>query len=90
MESGADVALLARRKEKLDTVAEVTRSLGCHALSVQCDVTDEENVKKAVQEVIGTFGKIDILLNNAGIAVHGGVHTLTETSQWSDAKVDWR
>lgn len=77
-ESGADVALLARRKEKLDTVAEGIRSLGRRALSVQCDVTDEENVKKAVQEVIGTFGKIDILLNNAGIAVRGGVHTLTE------------
>lgn len=81
-ESGADVALLARRKEKLDAVAEGIKSLGHRALPVQCDVTDEDSVERAVQEVIDAFGKIDVLLNNAGVAVRGGVHTLS-MDEWN-------
>lgn len=51
--------------------------MGHRALPVQCDVTNEEDVQKAISEVIDNFGQIDILLNNAGIAVHGGVNTMT-------------
>jgi gluconate 5-dehydrogenase len=75
-ESGADVALLARRVEKLDETAKKVEALGRRALPVACDVMDESSVAKAVDEVIAGFGKIDILLNNAGIAVGGGVDTL--------------
>ena len=42
---GADVAILARRKEKLDQVAEEVRSLGVKCLPVKCDVNDLEEVK---------------------------------------------
>lgn len=70
---GADVALLARRKERLEALAEEIRSTGRRALAVQCDVANEESVEKAIEEVIGYFGKIDILLNNAGVAIRGGV-----------------
>lgn len=76
--AGADVALLARRKDKLTEVADEIKALGRKALAVQCDVSNEESVKLAVQEVLDTFGKIDILLNNAGVAVRGGVHDLSE------------
>lgn len=76
--AGADVALLARRKNRLDEVAEEIRSLGQKALPIECDVTDEESVKNAITEVITTFTHIDILLNNAGIAIRGGVHQLSE------------
>ena len=76
-QEGADVALLARRKEKLDSLAEELESTGVKTLAVQCDVADEESVKNAVNEVITYFGKIDILLNNAGIAIRGGVHSLS-------------
>lgn len=75
---GADVAILARRKEKLEEVAEEIKSMGRKVLPVQCDVSNEESVKNAIEEVLKFFGKVDILLNNAGIAVRGGVHTLTE------------
>ena len=44
---GADVAILARRKEKLDQVAEEVRSLGVKCLPVKCDVNDLEEVKAA-------------------------------------------
>lgn len=78
---GADVALLARRKEKLTAVAEEIRATGRRAIAVQCDVANEESVKSAVEEVLKEFGKIDILLNNAGIADLGAVDTMT-VEQW--------
>lgn len=78
---GADVALLARRKEKLEAVAAEIQSMGRKAIAIQCDVSKEESVKNAIDEVLKAFGKIDILLNNAGVAVRGGVHTLAE-EEW--------
>ena len=76
--AGADVALLARRIEKLKDVKAEIEKTGRKAIAVRCDVTDEESVKNAMQTVLDTFGHIDILLNNAGIAVRGGVETMTE------------
>jgi NAD(P)-dependent dehydrogenase (short-subunit alcohol dehydrogenase family) len=77
-EAGADVALLARRIEKLESVKSDIEKLGRRAIAVQCDVTNEESVKNAMQSVMDAFGKIDILLNNAGVAVRGGVDDMTE------------
>lgn len=76
-EYGADVALLARRKDKLEALAAEIEMNGRKALAVECDVTDENSVKQAVQQVIDKFGKIDILLNDAGVAVGGTVEQLT-------------
>jgi len=64
---GADVALLARRMEKLEKVKADLEELGVKALAVECDVTDVQQIKDAVKEVKDHFGKIDILVNNAGI-----------------------
>jgi NAD(P)-dependent dehydrogenase (short-subunit alcohol dehydrogenase family) len=83
---GAKVALLARRKEKLDKLVDEIKSNGGEALAVACDVANEENVKAAVEEVLARFGKIDILLNNAGIAMLGSVEALT-ADKW-DASMD--
>lgn len=77
-ECGAKVAILARRKNQLDQVAEEMRAKGAQVLTVQCDVSKEESVKSAVEEVLAQFGKIDILLNNAGVAVGGAVDTMSE------------
>lgn len=79
--SGANVALLARRVEKLEEVAKEIEDLGVGVIAVKCDVSNEESVKEAVEEVIEKFGKIDILLNNAGVAVRGDVVHLTE-DEW--------
>lgn len=76
--AGAHVALLARRVEKLEEVVAQIHDLGQNAIAVQCDVTDEESVKNAIEEVIKKFGRIDILLNNAGVAVRGGVDSMEE------------
>ncbi|MDR2109285.1 MAG: SDR family oxidoreductase [Coriobacteriales bacterium] len=81
-EYGADVALLARRTDKLGETAKKVEALGVRALPVACDVTDEQSVEAAIKTVIDAFGKIDILLNNAGIAVGGGVDSL-ELEDWN-------
>ncbi|MCI1902995.1 MAG: SDR family oxidoreductase [Enterococcaceae bacterium] len=76
--NGADVALFARRADRLEAVAKEIEKMGRKALAVPCDVMDEKAVAAGVQKVIDTYGKIDILLNNAGIAIPGGVEDLTE------------
>lgn len=75
--AGADVALLARRIEKLNEVKTEIEQLGRKVVAVECDVTKEESVKTAMQTVLETFGHIDILLNNAGVAVRGGVDSMS-------------
>lgn len=77
VQQGADVALLARRKDRLDSLAQELRGLGGRVLTFACDVTDEQQVKAAIDATVKEFGHIDILLNNAGIAVRGGVHQLS-------------
>ena len=79
---GANVALLARRKEKLDAVAAECKEIGVDAIAVPCDVRDEEAVKAAIAEVFDHYGRIDILINNAGVAVRGGVDSMTE-EEWN-------
>lgn len=76
-EYGASVALLARRKDKLDHVVKEIEDKGGKALAVQCDVSDEESIKSAVEEVMSHFGQIDILLNNAGVATGGSVENIS-------------
>jgi len=77
-QAGASVAILARRKEKLEETKAKINKNGGRCIAIACDVTDEESVKAAVSEVLKEFGRIDILINNAGVAVRGGVDTLTE------------
>jgi len=63
---GAKVAVCARRLDRLtELVAEIT-SKGKEAIAIQMDVTKKDEVDKAVQTAVSTFGKLDILLNNAG------------------------
>lgn len=76
--AGANVCLLARRVEKIEELAKEIEGLGVKSISVKCDVTKEDEVKAAIETVVNEFGRIDILLNNAGIAVRGGVDTLSE------------
>jgi NADP-dependent 3-hydroxy acid dehydrogenase YdfG len=64
---GAAVVAGARRKERLDgLVEEVTRN-GGKAIAVGCDVTDERQAHALVDRAIEEFGRIDVLVNNAGV-----------------------
>lgn len=66
-EAGADVVVAARTLAKCEATAEKVRALGRRALAVSCDVTSAGQVKAMVDAALETFGRIDILLNNAGI-----------------------
>jgi 2-deoxy-D-gluconate 3-dehydrogenase len=65
-QAGADVALVARSEDDLVRVAERVRAEGRNAVSVRCDVTDDDDIDRAVRECIDGLGFIDILVNNAG------------------------
>lgn len=65
-ENGAKVVAMARRMEKLNELKAEIEAAGGDCLPVQCDVTDEQNIISAVQQAIDHYGKIDILINNAG------------------------
>jgi NAD(P)-dependent dehydrogenase (short-subunit alcohol dehydrogenase family) len=67
-EEGASVAILDLDLEKAQNVAAQINKKGGQAVAIGLDVSDENQVKTAVAEVIETFGRIDILFNNAGIA----------------------
>ena len=67
-EEGAILVLCARRKEKLDEVAEALRAQGSQVLSIAADVSREEDCVRVVEEAVKAFGRVDVLVNNAGMA----------------------
>ncbi|HTS59020.1 MAG TPA: 3-oxoacyl-[acyl-carrier-protein] reductase [Terriglobales bacterium] len=66
-EAGAAVALAARSQEKLEELARAITAKGGQAVSFAMDVGDEQQIKAGCKAALEKFGKIDILLNNAGI-----------------------
>ena len=66
-EAGADVVLAARRVDKLEGTAELVRSSGRRALSVATDVADPAQCQAMVDAAMAEFGRVDVLVNNAGI-----------------------
>ena len=73
---GVKVCCNSRTQSALEIVKNIT-SFGGDAIFVQADVSIEEDAKKIIDETINSFGKIDILFNNAGIVVGGAIDTTT-------------
>lgn len=66
---GADVALVARREDRLtELAAEIESETDASALVYPADVSDEDEVEAAVEKTVSAFGRLDVLVNNAGIA----------------------
>lgn len=80
-EAGADLMLCARRAEWLDETLEDFRAKNFNAAGKLCDVSNAEDVQAVVDETVGKFGKIDILINNAGIS-WGAMPEEMELAQW--------
>ncbi len=66
-EAGADVALAARRTDRLESVADSVRTTGRQVLTVETDVADPDACQGLVESTVAELGRVDILVNNAGI-----------------------
>ena len=64
-QAGADVALVSRTRSNLEAVAEEIKAAGRRALVSPADIQDVSQIRKMVDTVHKTFGRIDILINNA-------------------------
>ncbi len=80
---GAQVAVAGRRKQPLEAVAREIEASGGKAFPVACDVNDGAAVKAAIADVVRHFGRIHILVNNAGAIVVGAVEQ-TSDEDWNN------
>lgn len=72
-EHGASVAVVARRKDRLDALVAKIEAAGGTALAIEADITDRNQAEQAVAAVTNRFGRLDILINNAGLMLLGTV-----------------
>src|SRR5437867_10034727 len=79
---GAHVVLAARSKEKMERVAEELSALGTRPLVRPTDVGREEEVGAMVSGVLGRYGRIDVLVSNAGIAGPAGLARDIAPEDW--------
>lgn len=70
-EEGANVALAARRADRLEIVRGTVEAAGAKALALQCDVTDRASIDAAIEETVHAFGGLDVVVANAGFGVSG-------------------
>ena len=83
---GADVVLAARTKSDIDAVARQIKDMGRESLAVRADISIEKDVNFLVKRAVKKFGRIDILINNAGIGTFSSVRELAVKdfdSMWS-------
>ena len=76
-EAGADIAICARRIEKLEETKAKVAAIGRRCVAVRADVTNPDDCDHVVEETVGQLGKVDVLINNAGIGT--AVPALRET-----------
>lgn len=76
--AGANVLLTSRHQAEVEaTAAQIANDYGVKAIGIQADVTNAEQVAAMTDRAISEFGKIDILINNAGINIRGPIDELT-------------
>jgi len=77
-EAGAKIAIISRDVNANKEAAHfINSTYGVPCISISCDITSEESVKNAVNTTIAEFGKIDILINSAGINIRGKIEDMS-------------
>ena len=80
-EAGAAVVLAARRRDRLESLAERIGSEGGRALPIEVDITDEQQARELIDRATADLGRLDILVNNAGVMLLGPVYE-ADTEEW--------
>ncbi len=80
--AGANIALTGRNPENLASVADEVMSLGVTARVFPADITDPAQVTAMVEDVTGAFGRLDVLVNNAGVSGDAKRFTEVTPTQW--------
>ncbi|HET6928709.1 MAG TPA: SDR family NAD(P)-dependent oxidoreductase [Candidatus Acidoferrum sp.] len=75
---GARVAVAGRRKAKLEETLRLLQEAGCTGLALECDVTKAADTERAVKSAEAAFGKVDVLVNNAGALSVSTVESIAE------------
>ena len=86
---GCNIVAIARRQDKLDAVvAEIKAAYGVEALALKCDITDTEAVNATVAKALEHFGRIDILINNAGTGAVAPAEDITDEQFSHECEID--
>lgn len=86
-EEGAHVAICARRKEPLDSVAAEIQKFGVQGLAVAADMSKPADIERFMKAVVDRFGRIDILVNNAGTSKRGAFLELSDEEWGADLEL---
>ena len=86
---GCNIVPVARRMEKLEEVASELRSTyGVEVLPIKCDITSTEQVEAAVKQALAHFGRIDVVINNAGTGAVAPAEDITDAQFEGEMQID--
>jgi gluconate 5-dehydrogenase len=86
---GANIVAIARRQNLIEEVAaDLQATYGVKALAIPCDITDTDNVESMVDKTLETFGRIDIVINNAGTGAVAPAEDITDAQFNNELNID--